>query len=275
MLNQGHPGYHQIPHAMARHTGGDMPSANVRTAPTPSEPNTPVAMPNNYGGAPGGGGPPIPGSAAYVNSASAAGVAAGAGIAVAAAASASAASTASAIPNSSSGHADHNRNAIPEKPESRGQEDRLENDDQLSSLPEADNPAAPETQKQNDLADEESSGSSKPAPAPAVVRTQQLPEEQPEKPPAPPVETEKKADANLNTASSEQKAPASTSPEVSKNDVEIEAEAVSGGSDDRELPPEDDSVPDMENSLEESNIPGIVDNDEEDEEADSIRDDDL
>ncbi len=33
---------YQIPQAMARHEGGDMPSANIRTAPTPSEPNTPM-----------------------------------------------------------------------------------------------------------------------------------------------------------------------------------------------------------------------------------------
>lgn len=31
-----------MPHAMARHNPGDMPSAHARTAPTPSEPNTPV-----------------------------------------------------------------------------------------------------------------------------------------------------------------------------------------------------------------------------------------
>merc|ERR1712088_120826 len=42
------PGY-QVPHAMARHNPGDYPSANVRTAPTPSEPNTPIAEPgSNY-----------------------------------------------------------------------------------------------------------------------------------------------------------------------------------------------------------------------------------
>ena len=41
--------YPQIPHAMARHNPGDYPSANVRTAPTPSEPNTPIAEPGvNY-----------------------------------------------------------------------------------------------------------------------------------------------------------------------------------------------------------------------------------
>jgi len=38
------PGY-QVPHAMARHNPGEFPSANVRTAPTPSEPNTPIAEP--------------------------------------------------------------------------------------------------------------------------------------------------------------------------------------------------------------------------------------
>jgi hypothetical protein len=32
----------QVPHAMARHVAGDVPSQNVRTAPTPSEPNTPI-----------------------------------------------------------------------------------------------------------------------------------------------------------------------------------------------------------------------------------------
>jgi vacuolar protein sorting-associated protein 26 len=36
---------YQIPHAMARHNPGEYPSANVRTAPTPSEPNTPIAEP--------------------------------------------------------------------------------------------------------------------------------------------------------------------------------------------------------------------------------------
>merc|ERR1712083_167977 len=36
---------YQVPHAMARHNPGDYPSANVRTAPTPSEPNTPIAEP--------------------------------------------------------------------------------------------------------------------------------------------------------------------------------------------------------------------------------------
>ena len=35
----------QVPHAMARHNPGEFPSANVRTAPTPSEPNTPIAEP--------------------------------------------------------------------------------------------------------------------------------------------------------------------------------------------------------------------------------------
>ena len=36
---------YQMPHAMARHEGGgDLPSANIRTAPTPSEPNTPAAL---------------------------------------------------------------------------------------------------------------------------------------------------------------------------------------------------------------------------------------
>merc|ERR1712166_574744 len=38
------PAY-QVPHAMARHNPGEFPSANVRTAPTPSEPNTPIAEP--------------------------------------------------------------------------------------------------------------------------------------------------------------------------------------------------------------------------------------
>ena len=33
---------HQLPAAMARHVAGDTPSQNIRTAPTPSEPNTPV-----------------------------------------------------------------------------------------------------------------------------------------------------------------------------------------------------------------------------------------
>jgi len=47
LLNQQH-NYHQIPHAMARHNPGDYPSANVRTAPTPSEPNTPIAENVNY-----------------------------------------------------------------------------------------------------------------------------------------------------------------------------------------------------------------------------------
>ena len=36
---------YQVPHAMARHNPGEFPSANVRTAPTPSEPNTPIAEP--------------------------------------------------------------------------------------------------------------------------------------------------------------------------------------------------------------------------------------
>lgn len=46
---QGNPYHHQIPHAMARHNPGEFPSANVRTAPTPSEPNTPIAEPgSNY-----------------------------------------------------------------------------------------------------------------------------------------------------------------------------------------------------------------------------------
>ncbi|TRY74869.1 hypothetical protein TCAL_12568 [Tigriopus californicus] len=38
---------HQLPHAMARHSAGDMPSQNIRTAPTPSEPNTPITGPNS------------------------------------------------------------------------------------------------------------------------------------------------------------------------------------------------------------------------------------
>jgi hypothetical protein len=43
------PNAYQVPHAMARHNPGDYPSANVRTAPTPSEPNTPIAEPGtNY-----------------------------------------------------------------------------------------------------------------------------------------------------------------------------------------------------------------------------------
>ena len=45
LLHQQHSNYPQIPHAMARHNPGDYPSANVRTAPTPSEPNTPIAEP--------------------------------------------------------------------------------------------------------------------------------------------------------------------------------------------------------------------------------------
>lgn len=49
LLHQQNPYHHPIPHAMARHNPGDYPSANVRTAPTPSEPNTPIAEPgNNY-----------------------------------------------------------------------------------------------------------------------------------------------------------------------------------------------------------------------------------
>lgn len=43
LLLQNTPNYHQVPHAMARHNPGDHPSANARTAPTPSEPNTPIA----------------------------------------------------------------------------------------------------------------------------------------------------------------------------------------------------------------------------------------
>lgn len=38
---------HQLPHAMARHSAGDMPSQNIRTAPTPSEPNTPITGPSS------------------------------------------------------------------------------------------------------------------------------------------------------------------------------------------------------------------------------------
>lgn len=34
---------YQVPHAMARHNPGEQPSQNVRTAPTPSEPNTPIS----------------------------------------------------------------------------------------------------------------------------------------------------------------------------------------------------------------------------------------
>merc|ERR1712029_1326282 len=49
LLHQQHSNYPQIPHAMARRNPGDYPSANVRTAPTPSEPNTPIAEPGvNY-----------------------------------------------------------------------------------------------------------------------------------------------------------------------------------------------------------------------------------
>jgi len=42
ILHHHQPGY-QVPQAMARHNPGEFPSANVRTAPTPSEPNTPIA----------------------------------------------------------------------------------------------------------------------------------------------------------------------------------------------------------------------------------------
>lgn len=44
LLLHQQPAY-QIPQAMARHNPGEFPSANVRTAPTPSEPNTPIAEP--------------------------------------------------------------------------------------------------------------------------------------------------------------------------------------------------------------------------------------
>ena len=36
-------------HAMARHQGGDFPSQNIRTAPTPSNPNTPIVSDPSYG----------------------------------------------------------------------------------------------------------------------------------------------------------------------------------------------------------------------------------
>ena len=42
------PGVYQVPHAMARHNPGEFPSANIRTAPTPSEPNTPIAEPGGF-----------------------------------------------------------------------------------------------------------------------------------------------------------------------------------------------------------------------------------
>ena len=54
---------YQIPHAMARHEGGgDVPSANIRTAPTPSEPNTPAAVAVPVDGA---SAVPIPGPAGF------------------------------------------------------------------------------------------------------------------------------------------------------------------------------------------------------------------
>lgn len=44
LLLHQQPAY-QVPQALARHNPGEFPSANVRTAPTPSEPNTPIAEP--------------------------------------------------------------------------------------------------------------------------------------------------------------------------------------------------------------------------------------
>lgn len=68
-MRKGHGGQmsaansvYQIPHAMARHEGGgDVPSSNIRTAPTPSEPNTPAAV----GAVDGASAVPIPGPAAF------------------------------------------------------------------------------------------------------------------------------------------------------------------------------------------------------------------
>ena len=45
MSSAGANAVYQIPHAMARHEAGDHPTQNIRTAPTPSEPNTPVVDP--------------------------------------------------------------------------------------------------------------------------------------------------------------------------------------------------------------------------------------
>jgi len=57
---------YQMPHAMARHEGGgDLPSANIRTAPTPSEPNTPAALAAATGG--GASAVPIPGPASALH----------------------------------------------------------------------------------------------------------------------------------------------------------------------------------------------------------------
>ena len=68
-MRKGHGGQmsaansvYQIPHAMARHEGGgDVPSSNIRTAPTPSEPNTPAAV----AAVDGASAVPIPGPAAF------------------------------------------------------------------------------------------------------------------------------------------------------------------------------------------------------------------
>ena len=45
-----------LQHAMARHMGGEYPSQNIRTAPTPSNPNTPIVGDPAYGHLGGGDG---------------------------------------------------------------------------------------------------------------------------------------------------------------------------------------------------------------------------
>ncbi len=45
-----------LQHAMARHMGGEFPSQNIRTAPTPSNPNTPIVGDPAYGHLGGGDG---------------------------------------------------------------------------------------------------------------------------------------------------------------------------------------------------------------------------
>jgi hypothetical protein len=45
-----------LQHAMARHMGGEYPSQNIRTAPTPSNPNTPIVGDPAYGHIGGGDG---------------------------------------------------------------------------------------------------------------------------------------------------------------------------------------------------------------------------
>lgn len=204
------PAGYQIPHAMARHNPGDYPTANVRTAPTPSEPNTPVSdhHPNLV--------PPLPGSNLY----------------------------------------NHAEGTIPEEEESSSgpSSERV-----LEPRPEPKSETVPKTDSEgmnSNVADEksplDSNGDEKPV----------------EKPLESVLEEESREESDVGesaVAKSESESVQKNENDVSKSSQpEVEEEEEE---EDRPLPPDDDSVPDLDDSLIQpaaARTDAVVDNDEDD-----------